>query len=241
MLDPEREAILRDFAGKAGLTINDWTLLDCALTHASVANDDPEDKNHYETLEFLGDSALELAVSHTLFDRIEDGTPGELTQMRARIVRKSSLATIARQLNLGSIVRLGRGEEQSGGRDRDALLADCVESLLAAIYLDSGWLAAREFVQHLFSDRIEEVISSSRHLDYRSSLQNFCQREKIELPEFNVIREEGPAHDMTFEVEVRLRGETVGTGRGRSKKQAEQAASRQALIREGVESISQEF
>lgn len=236
MADAEREAVLREFAEKAGLAFNDWTLLDQALTHASVTNDDPNDKNHYETLEFLGDAALELAVSHTLFQRIPDGTPGEHTQMRSRIVRKSSLAAIARQLNLGSVVRLGRGEEQSGGRERNALLADCVESLLAAIYLDRGWAAAQDFVATYFEDRIEEVINSSRQLDFRSLLQNYCQREKIDLPEFFVISEEGPAHQKVFEVEVRLRGESVGSGRGRSKKEAEQVAARQALIREGVES-----
>ena len=239
MANPEREAILRKFAANAGLRFTDWTLLECALTHSSVMNDDPEDKNHYETLEFLGDAALELAVSHTLFQRIPEGTPGEYTQMRSRIVRKSSLASIARQLNLGPVIRLGRGEEQSGGRERNALLADCVESLLAAIYLDGGWAAAQDFVATYFEERIAEVINSSRQLDSRSLLQNYCQREKIELPEFLVTNEEGPAHDKVFDVEVRLRGVQVGTGRGRSKKEAEQAAARQALIQEGVESTDE--
>ncbi len=134
------------------------------------------------------------------------------------------------------VVRLGRGEESAGGREREGLLADCVESIIAAVYLDAGWEATRAFVGRCFSEHIDAVITSARRLDYRSQLQNYCQQNKIALPEFAVVAEEGPAHDMEFEVEVRLRGKSGGRGRGRSKKEAEQAAAREALIQEGVES-----
>ncbi|MFP6581300.1 MAG: ribonuclease III [Candidatus Hydrogenedentota bacterium] len=227
---------LREFAAKSGLSFQNWTLLDRALTHASITNDEPDNRNHYETLEFLGDAALELAVSETLLARLPEGTPGEYTQWRARIVDKASLAEIARQLNIGPLIRLGRGEESAGGREREGLLADCVESIIAAVYLDAGWEATRAFVGRCFSEHIDAVITSARRLDYRSQLQNYCQQNKIALPEFAVVAEEGPAHDMEFEVEVRLRGKSGGRGRGRSKKEAEQAAAREALIQEGVES-----
>jgi ribonuclease III len=236
MADPKRTAELQEFASKSGFSMSNWALLDQALTHASITNDEPENRNHYEALEFLGDAALELAVSETLLERMPEGSPGEFTLLRARIVNKDSLTAIARQLNLGPLIRLGRGEAQSGGRDRDALLADCVESILAAIYLDQGWDAARDFVHRYFHDHILAVATSEKRLDYRSQLQNYCQSEKIPLPEFVVVHEEGPAHDKIFDVEVRLRGKCAGTGRGRSKKEAERAASRDALIREDVES-----
>lgn len=236
MVEPDREARLRDFAADSGLSFTDWTLLDQALTHASVKNDDISVEKHYERLEFLGDAALELAVSETLLARLPEGSPGELTQMRAQIVNKASLVDIARQLNMGPLIRIGHGEATAGGRDRDGLLADCVESVLAAVYIDQGWSVARDLVARCFEARIEEVVSSARRLDHRSQLQNYCQREKMALPEFQVTDENGPAHDKEFRVEVRLRGETRGSGRGRSKKEAEQAAAREALIREGEES-----
>ena len=230
MDDEQRNTLLQEFLSNTRTRISDISLLDQALTHGSIANDTETDIKHYESLEFLGDAALELAVSQTLYERIPDGTPGQFTQLRARIVNKSALAAIARHLNIGRYIRLGKGEELAGGRDRDALLADCIESVLGALQLDGGFSAVQTFV----ADHFEEMIASSEHLDYRSRLQNYCQSEKIDLPEFRVTKEEGPDHAKTYEVDVLLRGESVGTGRGSSKKEAEQRAACEALEREGI-------
>lgn len=234
MGDGDREGHLKVFLRETGVFFRDMALLDRALTHGSVRSDDPEITEHYESLEFLGDAALELAISQALYERIPEGTPGELTQLRSRIVNRQALADIARQLNIGRYIRLGKGEELAGGRERDALLADCVESVLGALQLDSGFAAVQEFVVVHFREMIDEVVASTNRLDYRSRLQNYCQAEKISLPVFRVTKEEGPDHAKIFEVEVLLRGEPLGSGRGSSKKEAEQLAAREALEREGV-------
>lgn len=234
MGDEERERLLKVFMEETGAFFTDMALLDQALTHGSVMNDDPDTTKDYESLEFLGDAALELAISQALYARISAGTPGEFTQLRSRIVNKHALAGVARQLNIGRYIRLGKGEELAGGRERDALLADCVESVLGALQLDSGFSSVQEFAARHFGEMIDEAVASSDRLDYRSRLQNYCQAKKIALPEFRVTKEEGPDHAKIFEVEVLLRGESLGSGRGTSKKEAEQLAAREALEREGV-------
>lgn len=234
MVDEGRDGLLRAFLEETGVFFDDMTLLDQALTHGSVTNDYPEITKHYESLEFLGDAGLELAVSQALYERIPDGTPGQLTQLRAQIVNKHALAGVARQLNIGRYILLGKGEDLAGGRERDALLADCIESVLGALQLDSGFASVQQFVATHFSETIDEVVASANRLDYRSRLQNYCQAEKISLPEFRVVKEDGPDHEKVFEVEVLLRGESFGVGRGASKKEAEQLAAREALEREGV-------
>ena len=232
--DPARAELLQEFIQKTGATFSDLTLLDQALTHGSITNDRPEITKHYESLEFLGDAGLELATSEAIYRRIPSGTPGMLTQIRARNVNKNALARVARKLNIGRYIQLGKGEELAGGRERDALLADCVESVIGALQIDSGFAAVEEFVRQHFEEIISEAVEAAEQLDYRSRLQNYCQAEKIELPKFRVVKEEGPDHAKIFEVEVLLRGEPCGTGRGSSKKDAEQSAAREALEREGV-------
>ena len=145
-----REALLVEFMAETGAVFADLGLLDQALTHGSAMNDEAEATKDYESLEFLGDAALELAISQALYVRIPGGTPGQLTQLRSLIVNKHALAGVARQLNIGRYIRLGKGEELAGGRERDALLADCIESVLGALQLDSGFASVEEFVgRHL--------------------------------------------------------------------------------------------
>jgi len=229
-----RAAELNALLGRLGLPIHDPTLYDHALTHASRVAESDEDLGDYESLEFLGDAVLGLAVSHHLFKTLPDRTPGEYSRMRAGLVNRRTVARVARELDIAPAIRLGKGEERSGGRERTSLIADCLESLIGAIYLDSGWQVAHDFVIRAFADELGRAHEADRVWDFKSRLQNYCQAEHIDLPNFRVVRSEGPDHEKEFEIEVHLRGQAVGRGRGLSKKEAEQRAARQALENEGM-------
>ena len=220
-------------AARLDLRFRDLGLLDQALTHASVVPNDDDDRGNNESLEFLGDAVLGLAVAQWLYGHVPGRTPGEYTQMRAYVVNRDALAGVASRLEIGPSIRLGKGEETSGGRTRPALLADCMEAIIGAAFLDCGWKATRDFVGRVFEPELREAESSKAAWDFRSQLQNYCQLMHLPLPEFEVVREEGPDHRKEFEVAVRLRGEVVGHGIGASKKDAEQNAAKAALQHEG--------
>lgn len=228
-----RPEMLRALAVRLELDMSDMGLLDRALTHSSALAEMPELPGNNESLEFLGDAVLGLAVAQWLYQRIPELSPGDYTQMRARVVNKRTLASIAGRLDLGSAVRLSRGEEAAGGRQRSGLLADSMEAIIGAVFLDGGWKPARNFIERVFSEELEQTRSKEADRDYRSRLQQYCQAQQWPLPEFEVIREEGPDHRKEFEVSVRLEGEVAGRGTGMSKKEAEQNAARAALEHEG--------
>jgi len=232
--DIERPRGLRALAQGLGYQFHDLSLLDRALTHASTASELEQPPRNYEALEFLGDAVLGLAVAHALYERAPDGTPGEHSRMRAALVNRRCLARQAQRLGIAPHIRLGRGEEQAGGRSRTALLADCLEALVAAVYLDQGWDAARTFVERMFREEVDRTVALDRVWDYKSRLQHHCQAAHMALPVFTVVRSRGPDHLKEFEVEVRLRGEPAGHGVGLTKKEAEQNAARAALEHEGV-------
>jgi len=230
MADPaDRREELRALVSRLGLTVRDLSLLDRALTHASASGEAPDLPGNNESLEFLGDAVLGLAVSHWLFQELPGLAPGEYTQLRARVVRKRAVARAARALDVSAFIRLGKGEEAAGGRTREGLLADCMEAVIGALYLDAGWEAARAFVVDAFGEELAQARDDETGWDYRSRLQHLCQANRWPLPEFAVLREHGPDHAKEFEVEVRVRGELRGAGRARTKKQAEQIAARAAL------------
>ncbi len=214
--------------------MNDLELVDRALTHASIACEAPEIGYDYESLEFLGDAALGLSIAHELFDRAPNRTPGEYTQMRAGLVNRQRLAQQATDLGIAPMIRLGKGEELAGGRKRAALLADCLEALIGAVYLDQGWEAAHAFVARVFREAVDETVTEAPSWDFKSRLQQHCQAHRFGLPEFQVVHSEGPDHRKRFEVEVLLRGKPAGKGAGFSKKEAEQDAARMALEHEGL-------
>lgn len=232
--DDNREGSLRELAARLGVEMREPLWYDRALTHASSAAEDGGIEGDYESLEFLGDAVLGLAVAHYLFTNVPDRTPGEYSRMRAAMVNRQSVGHVGHALDIAPLIRLGRGEEACGGRRRTALVSDCLEALIGAIYLDSGWGAAEEFVARVFHDEFLKARQTDTVWDYKSRLQNHCQAEHMGLPRFEVIRSEGPDHLKEFEVEVFLRGESAGHGKGRSKKEAEQNAARQALEREGI-------
>lgn len=225
---------LQSLAARLQIPVRDYALFDRALTHSSTAADGAEGPaRDYEALEFLGDAVLGLAVSHYLLETTPDRTPGEYSRIRAVVVNRRCVARVGHTLDIAPVIRLGRGEEASGGRERLSLIADCLEALIGAIYLDSGWETARDFVVRTFAPELERTHELDRVWDFKSRLQNHCQAERIPLPEFVVVRSEGPDHQKEFEVEVNLSGEAMGRGRGTTKKEAEQHAAREALERAG--------
>ena len=208
-------------------------LLEEALTHKSYVNEQrAAASSDNERLEFLGDAVLSLVMSEQLAVLLPDAPEGALSKHKARLVSESMLADAARRLHLGACLRLGRGEELSKGRDKDSLLADAVEAVIAAVHLDGGLDSSRVVVAKLFQLELSQV-ASHRHRpgegDYKTQVQEWCQRRFDSLPSYAVVRESGPDHDKVFEVEVTVNGEVVGRGAGRSKKEAEQSAAKQAL------------
>lgn len=187
-----------------------------------------------ERLEFLGDAVLGLVVTDHLFRTYPDMPEGELAKVRASVVNSASLAEVAQELNLGASLMLGKGEDQSGGREKPSILADASEALIGAAYIDQGWSAAVTMVMKLFGERIELAAAGPGGQDYKTRLQELCARLFDQLPSYGVV-DEGPDHAKEFEATVRVRGLEVGTGRGRSKKQAEQAAAKQAWERLSTE------
>lgn len=200
--------------------------LDIALTHSSYANEMKKGRTSNERQEFLGDAVLSIIVSDYLFHTYHL-PEGELTKLRASMVCEKSLCEFAQQIELGKFLKLGRGEEQMGGRERPSILADAFEAVLAAVYLDGGIGPAREFVLGF----VKEVLKS-RHVsftDYKTMLQEIIQKNPEEKLTYVLVAENGPDHDKSFVVEVHLNSNVIGRGEGGSKKGAEQAAAREAL------------
>ena len=219
-----------------GHWFRDRRLLDQALMHSSRVTerspDDPPDDN--EKLEFLGDAVLGLLVSEELVRRFPDWTEGQLSKGRSRLVNSRSLCIAAEQLGLGNYLRLGRGEEKTGGRTKPALLADAYEAIVAAIYLDSGLDTAREFVRRsLVEGAIAAEAERGGRSDHKSSLQEFLQARGTMPGIYSVVEETGPDHQKTFHVELRIAGEIAASGIGKTKKEAEQSAALVALKKLG--------
>jgi ribonuclease III len=216
---------------RLGYRFRDRDLLECALTHRSRANEDATGAvTDNESLEFLGDSVLGFVIADTLFRTFPQFDEGQKSKIKASLVSTVMLARLARRLGLGEYLVLGRGEEKTGGRRKQALLADGYEALIAAIYLDGGIDAARAFITSQFTPAIDDVREPTfPERDFKSFLQEFLQAQERPLPEYHVVAESGPDHRKLFQVEVRIGGEVVATASGRSKKDAEQQAAKLAL------------
>ncbi|HEY5649513.1 MAG TPA: ribonuclease III [Nitrospiria bacterium] len=209
-------------------------LLREALTHKSYLNElrgpdkDTFNRNN-ERLEFLGDAVLDLAISERLIDRHPEFAEGELSKRKARIVSEGALARVARKLEVGKFLLVGKGEERTAGRDKPSLLADAMEAVIAAVYLDGGYAAARDLIFRTFEDEILRTEKKDDEGDYKTDVQELCQREFDTLPVYRVVKETGPDHQKTFEVSLTVRKRVLGKGKGRSKKEAEQRAARETL------------
>ncbi|MBI4208650.1 MAG: ribonuclease III [Deltaproteobacteria bacterium] len=215
-----------------GYCFRDRSLLIRSLTHTSHAYEREGTKiEHYERLEFLGDAVMDLAVSVFLFDLFPQEPEGDLSKRRASLVNERQLTLLARELHLGDYLLLGKGEEQTGGRDKDSILANAFEAVIAAIYLDGGWIPALDFCRRQFEDLLSIETSSEEGYaqDFKTRLQEKAQELFKETPQYELIREEGPDHEKIFEFRVTLQGEVRGTGIGHSKKEAQQRAAEAAL------------
>ena len=208
-----------------GYHFSDATLLDEALTHRSYANEQRARCADNERLEFLGDAILGLVIAETLFADEPPRPEGELSRLRSELVNAGTLARLARQIELGSSLYLGRGEVKAGGSDKENILADAFEALLGAIYLEGGIAAVRPVINALFAAVIIEKTGEQRNSDYKSQLQEYLQALQQTPPEYVLIATEGPEHDRIFVVEAQTSGRVLGVGRGRSKKEAEQVAA----------------
>ncbi len=226
-------SIWEGLEARIGYCFTQRSLLQEAMTHRSFANEAGEHGlADYERLEFLGDAVLDLVASRCLMRDFPDLNEGDLTRLRAEVVAEPSLALLARHLDLGSCMLLGRGEERSGGRSRESLLADAVEALFGAIFSDSGFEQATAVIEPLLLPLLQEASKRSGH-DYKTRLQELFQADHQTLPVYRLIEAIGPDHCRRYRVAVYLEGELCGEGDGTTKKKAEQAAARQALERLG--------
>jgi ribonuclease III len=210
-----------------GIRFRDEELRETALTHRSYAFEHGVDETN-ERLEFLGDSVLGLVVTDMAFASFPDMPEGELAKLRAAIVNAQALADVARSLGLGALVRLGKGEEQSGGRDKASILADALEAVFGAVYLDLGLRETRELIERLFRPLMDAYVRGEGDRDYKTILQELASREMRTMPEYR-LEERGPDHQKEFTATVYLGGEALGAGVGKSKKEAEQRAAREAF------------
>jgi len=215
---------------KIGYKFKKKSLIKEALTHKSFAKEKLGNSEPFnERLEFLGDAVLELIISDYLFSTYPQYTEAELSKIKAYAVQESTLADIALKLGIGACLRLGKGEETSGGRKKPSLLANAFEAILAAIYFDGGFKKAKDFTLRNLKERIKTLIKRDLLFDFKTRFQEIVQEKFGVLPRYRVYREEGPEHMKTFEVEVFIKNEFYGSGRGKSKKEAAQKAAEVGL------------
>ncbi len=220
---------MNDIYNKIGYTFKNEKLMERALTHSSYAN---ENKCHdNERLEFFGDSILSVIVSEKLFKMFDSTDEGGLSKMRASLVCEQSLEKIARKIDLGNLIRLGKGEERTGGRKRPSVVSDAFEALIAAIYLDGGMEKAKEWVLNIMDDEISSIRNDNCFGDYKTHLQEILQSKGASNIEYNVLSEDGADHMKKFVVSVICNGKELGRGSGSSKKEAEQNAAKSAVKR----------
>jgi ribonuclease III len=226
----ENNLNLTELEKRLGYTFGDRAWLEQALVHSSYAYEFPEGMPSNERLEFLGDAVLNLIVSDVLVTIYPEAHEGVLSRRRASLVNARYLAGIARRLELGAYLLLGRGEERQSGRNKPSMLADALEAVVAAVYLDGGYGPAKDVVKALFLGSLELQAGELFSQDFKTSLQEYAQKWLKISPEYQLVGETGPSHARIFEVEVWVAGTPLGRGQGKSKKQASQKAAQQALL-----------
>ncbi|MBN2548196.1 MAG: ribonuclease III [Anaerolineales bacterium] len=224
----------QELANRLNLAFSNLYLLNRALTHRSYLNEHDEVIGDNERLEFLGDAVLDFLVAAWLYKHFPEKAEGELTRLRSALVRTEQLAEFAKAINLGSAMRLGRGERQAGGAQRDVLLCATFEALVAAIYLESGLQAVIEFIEPMLTPAAKQILMTQRDQDPKSQFQEYAQSHGLGTPQYRTVQAQGPEHAKTFEVEVLIVGEVYGSGVGHSKQQAAKAAARDALDKLGI-------
>ena len=225
--EPERKKRLAAFQKAAGFRFKSFALLNLSFVHRSVSNETGSRLNN-ERLEFLGDSILGAACATLLYQRYPDKTEGELAKVKSVTVSEEVLSSVAKSLQVDEMLLLGKGEELSGGRSKKTILADTLEAVIGALYLDSGYAAVFSFITRWFLPEIDRVTENDYCRDYKSLLQELCQRNFKTYPHYRMVKRSGPDHEQTFWMEVNVAGTAFGPGTGRNKKTAEQEAARMA-------------
>ncbi|MBI5043568.1 MAG: ribonuclease III [Nitrospirae bacterium] len=221
---------LANFQKILGCTFHNTNLLIESVTHKSYINEKKnKNRKDNEILEFLGDAVLNLIISEYLIKTYPHLAEGDLSKIRSMVVNESTLSDIARKIDLGNYLFLGSGEEQSGGRNKNSILANALEAIIAAIYSDSNLNGVAAFVIRNFEDIIRISAEKKVSFDFKTELQEFCQRCKLPLPVYKVSGERGPEHEKVFEIELLIDNKVFGRGSGRSKKEAEQIAAEEAI------------
>jgi ribonuclease-3 len=224
----------QEFAQRLGLSISDFGLLARSLTHRSFANEHSEVLEDNERLEFLGDAVLDFLVGAWLYDHFPEMKEGELTRLRSALVRTEQLAEFARQIDLGMAMRLGRGEDEGGGRERPALLCGTFEAVVGAIYLSDGVASVLQFIEPMLHSAVSKILAAREEQDPKSLLQEWIQAQGYDHPLYRTVTAVGPDHAKVFEVEVVVNGEVKGRGRGLSKQAAAKSAAYEALMSIGI-------
>jgi ribonuclease-3 len=220
----------KELEKKIGVKIKNHDFLKTAFVHKSYINEHRgENIEHNERIEFLGDAVLELAVTDYLFKKCPDSDEGEMTSFRSALVKGKHLAEVSEELNLGKYLFLSRGEEKSGGRDKKYILANTLESLIGAIYLDHNYGVAEKFIKKFILAKLDDILEKDLHIDAKSRFQEISQEKEEVTPHYEVMEEKGPDHDKNFTMGVFIRDELVATGEGSSKQKAEESAAKNAL------------
>jgi len=227
-LRPERKKELQLFERHSGIRFRELESLNQAFTHRSFAHESADPDENNERLEFLGDSVLGLVVSEYLYQTLTGQAEGELARIKSFVVSEASLSEIAKRLRVDNFILIGRGEEYSGGRSKKAILADALEAIIGAYFLDSGFLPARKFVRQMLVPEINKVLEDRHAKDYKTLLQEYVQKRLKTYPHYRVVQKTGPDHDRTFWIEVHIGERSFGAGKGKNKKEAEQDAARLA-------------
>jgi ribonuclease-3 len=215
---------------KLGVTFKDKTLIKRALVHRSYLNENRDEHlQNNERLEFLGDAVLELLISSELFKRYPDKAEGELTSIRSALVRTESLAEESRNLGVGEYLLMSKGEDDSGGKDKDYLLANTFEAILGAMYLDMGLEECRRFVQRTLLERLDNIVSNELFIDPKTKVQELIQTKYKVTPTYSILKEEGPDHDKYFTVVLKVKRKNLTEGYGASKQKAEEDAAQKAI------------
>ncbi len=234
-ITPERERELFSFQEKFGLKFNDLRYLNLAFTHTSFANEQKEDVGNNERLEFLGDSVLGMITAEYLFSSFESLDEGDFSKIKAAVVSEESLSEIALEMGLDKYLLMGYGESLQGGKHKKAILADAMEAVIAAIYLDQGLEAASVYTLSFIRPQVERYLNGSLDFkDYKTQLQEYLQKKKKALPQYRLVSQSGPDHNLEFEVSVKVLEREYGPAKGKNKKSAEQSAAKLALTSLGL-------
>lgn len=228
IIDKARKSELNCFSVGLGIRFRSLNLLNLALTHRSVLNTTNKPNNN-ERLEFLGDSVLGLSVTEYLYNKFPLSKEGDLAKIKSYVVSEEVLSKIGLKIGLDGLLLIGKGEEASGGRRKHAILEDALEALFGAYYLDSGYEKSKEFVLSLLIPEIDNVIEGNYRKDYKTIFQEMVQKKNKVCPKYKLLKKQGPDHDTLFVYQVYVNGAVMGTGRGKSKKSAEQNAAKAAL------------